>query len=358
VVLGTAVEWAVEFGTCTEDRGAFVSLETILLVDNDAAIRRVVRAVLQQLGYQVLEAGSDAEAADTVTNAEIPIDLLVTDIGAESAAYLTNLRPEMKVLCLSGDAEDLAPRGASQEPYHVISKPLKPYTLARTVRQVLDEQRAVRSVNRPLQRHFKGLDPVHPYFTKHGITIETAKHFGAGFFSGPGPMHGRIVIPIHDDEGELIAYAGHVVDGSDAKCRYWPEFNKSQVLFNLKPARCMVTEFSLSVIVVEDFFQCMKVHQAGYPSVVSLTGPSLSDIQEQLLADNFYLIALFLGRREMSSRIAARLMKKCFVKQIADAAGRSLADLSVDEIGRLVSDGAAAERLTENKTATFRGTQS
>ena len=101
-----------------------MNLETILLVDNDAAIRRVVRAVLQQLGYRVLEAGSDAEAADTVSNAEIPIDLLVTDIGAESAEYLTNLRPEMKVLCLWGGPEDLPPRGASQELYHVISKPV------------------------------------------------------------------------------------------------------------------------------------------------------------------------------------------------------------------------------------------
>jgi CheY-like chemotaxis protein len=333
-----------------------VNLETILLVDNDAAIRRVVRAVLQQLGYRVLEAGSDAEAADTLSTAEVPIDLLVTDIGTESAEYLTNLRPEMKVLCLSGSPDDLAPRGALREPYHIISKPLKPYTLARTVRQVLDEQHGVKAVKRPLQRQFKGLDPDHPFFANQGITIETARHFGAGFFPGPGPMHGRIVIPIHDDEGELIAYAGHVVDGSDAKCRYWPEFNKSQVLFNLKPARCMVTELALSVIVVEDFLHCMKVHQAGYPSVVSLTGSSLSDEQEQLLADNFYLIALFLGRREMSTRIATRLMKKCFVKQIADPAGRSPADLSVDEIGRLVSDGAAPERVTESKPATLRGT--
>lgn len=337
-----------------------MSLETILLVDNDAAIRRVVRAVLQQLGYHVLEAGSDAEAADTVSNAPIPIDLLVTDIGAESAEYLTNLRPEMKVLCLSAGPDDPAPRGASHELYHVISKPLKPYTLARTVRQVLDEQRTVRtaSVNRPLQRQFKGLDPAHPYFMRQGITIEAAQHFGAGFFPGPGPMHGRVVIPIHDDEGELIAYAGHVVDGSDARCKYWPEFNKSQLLFNFKPARCMVTELSLSVVVVEDFFHCMKVHQAGYPSVVSLIGPSLSDVQEQLLADNFYLIALFLSRRELSSRIATRLMKKCFIKLIADPAGRSPGDLSVDEIGRLMSDGAAADHATEKKSITFRGTQS
>jgi hypothetical protein len=91
--------------------------------------------------------------------------------------------------------------------------------------------------------------------------------------------------------------------------------------------------------------------------VVALTGPLLSDVQEQLLADNFYLIALFLSRREMSSRIATRLMKKSFVKLIADPAGRSPGDLSVDEIGRLVSDGAAGDRTTENRPATFRGTQ-
>ena len=44
-------------------------------------------------------------------------------------------------------------------------------------------------------------------------------------------------------------------------------------------------------------------------SVVALTGPSLSDVQEQLLTDRFYLIALFLNSREISHRMAAQLMK-------------------------------------------------
>ena len=89
----------------------------------------------------------------------------------------------------------------------------------------------------------------------------------------------------------------------------WPEFDRPQVLFNIESARCLIAEFDPSVVVVDGYFECMKVHQAGFPSVVALTGPSLSDVQEQLLTDRFYLIALFLNSREISHRMAAQLMK-------------------------------------------------
>ena len=41
-----------------------------------------------------------------------------------------------------------------------------------------------------------------------GIANETASEFGVGFYPGPGLMHGRLVIPIHNADGELIAYCG------------------------------------------------------------------------------------------------------------------------------------------------------
>jgi len=179
--------------------------------------------------------------------------------------------------------------------------------------------------------------------------------FGAGFYSGPGVMGGRIVIPIRNDENELISYAGRSVDGSDPKFKFWPEFNKSRILFNHKPAACLVSGFSLSVIVVQGFLACMKVHQAGFPSVVSLLSPSLSEMQKQLLTDNFYLIVLMLDDLELIDRTANRLMEKSFVRVISDPSGRPADTLSVGEIGRLICEITESDQRTLDDANTASG---
>src|SRR5579864_3491561 len=325
-----------------------MGLETILLLHNDAGIRKVIRAVLQQLDYCVLEAGTDMQALRFVLQPQITIDLLLTDNGAASATYLAELRPDMKVLCMSTDSNELACYGDSRKSYFAIQKPFTPQTLAHRIREVLDEPRAdyVES-NRPLRRELQDLDPAHCFFRMHGIETETAKYFGAGFYSGPGVMGGRIVIPIRNDKNELISYAAYSVDGSDPKYKFWPEFNKSRILFNYKPAACLVSGFSLSVIVVQGFLACMKVHQSGFSSVVSLMGPSLSEVHEQLLTDNFYLIGLMLNDSALIDRAANRLMEKSFVRVISDPLGRLPDSLSESEIGRLICD------ITESDQRTF-----
>ena len=314
-----------------------MSLETILLAQDDACIRSVLRAVLQQFGYEVLEAGTDEEAIHLATTSKVTVDLLLTDIGTELADDLKELQPHMKVLCMSGSAKGPLQRGRPAKPYTVIRKPLKPHLLARKIREVLDKPESPGGPEScgPGKYQLTDLDPSHPYFARHGITTETAQHFGAGFFAGPGTMAGRIVVPIHNEEGELIAYAGYTADDSEPKRRCWPEFNTFEVLFNYRPPRWFITEFALSVVVVDDFFDCMKVHQAGFPSVVSLSEPSLSDVQEQLLTESFYSIVLLLNGPE-TNKTAVRLMKKSFVRVLADPAGRSPNDLSADEIMRLM----------------------
>jgi CheY-like chemotaxis protein len=315
-----------------------MSLETILLVHDDACIRSVVRAVLRQFGYEVLEAGSDDEAIDLTSTSKRKIDLLLTDIGAESADHLRELQPGMKVLCMAGSTKELRQPGERKQRYKVIPKPLKPHLLARKIREVLDEPRSGESLESDchLQYRLKNLDPSHRFFACHGITTETAQHFGAGFFGGPGRLTGRIVIPIHNDGGELIAYVGYSADDSEPKRRYWPEFNTSEVLFNYRPPRWLVGVFPLSVVVVDEFLDCMKVHQAGFPSVVSLNRPSLSDVQEQLLTQSFHSIVLLLNGPETTRRIATRLMKKSFVRVLTDPSGRLPQDLSAGEIMRLM----------------------
>jgi DNA primase len=87
--------------------------------------------------------------------------------------------------------------------------------------------------NKPLAFRLKGIDHHHPYLAQRGIDPETAEYFGAGFFSGKGSMSWRIVIPIENEAGELVAYAGRSIDGSEPKYKLPAGFKKSHVLFNL-----------------------------------------------------------------------------------------------------------------------------
>jgi hypothetical protein len=61
------------------------------------------------------------------------------------------------------------------------------------------------------------IDHAHPYVRQRGLKEKTARTFGARFFPGPGGMSGRVVIPISNERGELIAYAGRSIDGSEPK---------------------------------------------------------------------------------------------------------------------------------------------
>jgi DNA primase len=147
-----------------------------------------------------------------------------------------------------------------------------------------------RGTNAPLGFSL-GLDPVHPYLTRRGMDAATIGHFGVGYYGRAGLMSGRIAIPIHDGDGRLVAYCGRAVDGADPRYRFPAGFQKSQVLFNYHRVRAAGEG---PVIVVEGFFDCMRVHQAGFPRVVALMGARLSRTQRDLLADGFSRVVLLL----------------------------------------------------------------
>lgn len=109
--------------------------------------------------------------------------------------------------------------------------------------------------NQPLTFTFTHLDPTHPYLAEQGVTQETITTFGLGYHDGRGIMHGRIVIPIHDEHGQLIAYAdrwpGDDPPEGEPKYKFPPHFRKSLVLYNLHRAREHAGE---GLIVVEGFF--------------------------------------------------------------------------------------------------------
>jgi len=119
--------------------------ETILLVEDDAALRKLTCRSLEDSGYAVLTAESPTEAARISEEYEGLIHLMVTDVvmpgmdGRELADRLTPLRPEMKVLYVSGYTDDAIVYHGMLEPgLAFLQKPFSPKALARKVREVLD----------------------------------------------------------------------------------------------------------------------------------------------------------------------------------------------------------------------------
>jgi two-component system CheB/CheR fusion protein len=121
--------------------------ETILVVDDEAAIRRLTGQFLGSLGYHVLEAGSGPEALRVAKEYKEPIALLLTDVvmpnmsGRELAFQLAPLRPEMKVLYMSGHSEEvIAHHGVLGDPGSFPQKPFRLADLAVKARALLDRQ--------------------------------------------------------------------------------------------------------------------------------------------------------------------------------------------------------------------------
>jgi DNA primase len=184
--------------------------------------------------------------------------------------------------------------------------------------------------NRPLGFTLGPLDQDHPYLYERGLTAETIATFGVGYCSR-GMLAGWIAIPIHNAEAKLVAYAGRwpgrPPEGTP-RYRLPRGFRKSLELFNLH--RAMLAERSLPLVVVEGFFGCMNLWQAGHRRVVSLMGSMLSCAQEQLIVKTVgcdgKVILLFdedaagrKGRAEARARLA-RSVKVAAVKFDAEGA--------------------------------------
>jgi CheY-like chemotaxis protein len=116
--------------------------ETILLVEDDEAIRTLVRDALEGEGYRVLEAPSPNEALRIVESEGRPIDLIVTDMvmpqmsGRDLAERLTAVSPNARVLFMSGYAHPHADGDGAAPAF--LAKPFTPDALARKIRDVLD----------------------------------------------------------------------------------------------------------------------------------------------------------------------------------------------------------------------------
>jgi CheY-like chemotaxis protein len=120
--------------------------ETVLLAEDDGAVRQLVSIALRQYGYTVVEARDGEDALRLArSDRHRVIHLLITDIvmpglsGPELAARLAKERPEIRVLYTSGYAETITMRDGVDRRTPVLSKPFLPNDLVRLVRERLDE---------------------------------------------------------------------------------------------------------------------------------------------------------------------------------------------------------------------------
>ena len=119
--------------------------ERILLVEDEAEVRRFVQHMLQSAGYSVVEAMDPVDALAICGRPDEAIDLVLTDVvmpnisGPDLAARLKAVRPDLKILFMSGYPRDEFERHhKSGEAVHLIQKPLNSEMLAEKVREVLD----------------------------------------------------------------------------------------------------------------------------------------------------------------------------------------------------------------------------
>jgi len=121
--------------------------ESILLVEDEDAVRRVVRKILQARGYAVIEARNGSEGLKLCERHSGPIDLLLTDVvmpllgGRELAEAALKLRPGLKVVLMSAHTEDMIVKAGAQKGAMFLHKPFTPLQLALKVREALDLDR-------------------------------------------------------------------------------------------------------------------------------------------------------------------------------------------------------------------------
>jgi hypothetical protein len=148
--------------------------------------------------------------------------------------------------------------------------------------------------NLPLDFELKGLDEKHPYLLGRGFTPPTIAHFGLGFCNR-GYLKGRVAIPLHNESGVLVGYAGRLIDDSQIS-RESPkykfpgkrehdgqvfEFRKLDLLYNGNRIRKPVSD----LVIVEGFPSVWWLHQHGFPDTVALMGSALGRTQAKFIEE-------------------------------------------------------------------------
>jgi DNA primase len=157
------------------------------------------------------------------------------------------------------------------------------------------------------------------YMEQIGLSVQTIETFGLTFCI-QGTMKNRIVIPIHDRRGALVGHAGRgMPDTNTEKYIFSPGFDKSLELFNCH--RALEQSGASPLVLVEGFFDVLKLYEYGARRVVALMGATLSNTQEKLIRQSISLTDKILiifneddEGQNARNEIRARLSKLCSVQ--------------------------------------------
>ncbi len=129
----------------TSRQTPFGSGETILLAEDDARVRKVVKMCLEEHGYNTIEAENGEQAVRMFKENEDKVSMVVMDVimpvinGREAYRAIKNIKPDVKTIFMSGYTDDIiAKKGVLDEEADFISKPIVPDSLLRKIREVLD----------------------------------------------------------------------------------------------------------------------------------------------------------------------------------------------------------------------------
>jgi DNA primase len=150
--------------------------------------------------------------------------------------------------------------------------------------------------NTPLDFELKNLDADHVYLRKRGFDPKTIKYFGLGYCS-KGMFAGRIAIPLHDESGKLVGYAGKLSDEFDvtpeSPTYLWPTerqregrkliFDAGQLLYNGHKIKEMAPLMDL--VITSDFHSVWHLHQVGVNHVVGTMSDTISKEQAKQVSE-------------------------------------------------------------------------
>lgn len=135
--------------SATDESGLTGGTETILVVEDDDAVRELTIDILTDLGYQIHAFNNAGDALDHTRHGEESADLLLTDVvmpgmnGAELAEALAKERPSIRVLYMSGYTNNaIATHGVLDKGINLLQKPFSQTDIARKIREVLDADRS------------------------------------------------------------------------------------------------------------------------------------------------------------------------------------------------------------------------
>ncbi len=173
------------------------------------------------------------------------------------------------------------------------------------------------------------------YLVDRGFEPSVLEHFEVGYSAAQD----RIVIPARDENFKIVGFIGRSLDNERVpKYKYSTGFPRKSILLNL----CHAKNYS-EVIVVEGSLDHIKVHQAGFPNVVSTMGSNVADEHIALINRYFSTVIIFADDDEaghkMRDRLANSLAKSdLFVVQYKSSEGKDPGELTSEQIREYIQN--------------------